>query len=244
MDVIPWEVEPGIVREAYAFNGTVPGPVIRVTEGDRLRFVVTNNLPEHTAVHWHGMVLPNSQDGVPGMTQEHIMPGETFTYEWTAVTLGTHWYHSHMGGGQVGRGLFGSLEVVPRSGDLDVDRDYRLLIGDGSLGFTFNGKSFPATVPLQARVGETVRIRLIGTGPEQIHPIHLHGMAFEVIAQDGHMLDDPYVVDTLSVAPGQTFDILARPTRPGQWMLHCHIFSHSEGPNGMTGLVTVLNVSS
>jgi plastocyanin len=244
MDVVQWETEPGVVQEAYAFNGIVPGPVIRLTEGDRARFIVTNNLPEETAVHWHGMVLPNSQDGVPHMTQDAIPPGGSFTYEWTAITLGTHWYHSHMGGGQVGRGLFGSLEIEPRSGPaFDADRDYRLLIGDGMLGLTLNGRSFPATVPLQANVGETVRIRLIGTGPEQIHPIHLHGMAFTVVAQDGHTLSSPYTVDTLSVAPGQTFDILARPTRPGPWMLHCHIFSHSEDADGMTGLVTTLQVT-
>lgn len=244
MDVVPWEVEPGIVQEAWAFNGIVPGPVIRITEGERARFIVTNNLPEETAVHWHGMVLDNDQDGVPHMTQEAIPPGGTYTYEWTAVTLGTHWYHSHMGGPQVGRGLYGALEVVPRSGPaFDADRDYRLMIGDGALGLTLNGKSFPATTPLAANVGETVRIRLIGTGPEQIHPMHLHGMSFTVVAQDGHTLASPYTVDTLSVAPGQTFDILARPTRPGTWLLHCHIFSHSEGPDGMTGIVTTLEVT-
>jgi len=242
MAPVQWTVSPGVVKTAWAFNGVVPGPTIRVNEGDKLKFIVENDLPEHTAVHWHGQILPNSQDGVPGVTQPHIQPGETYTYEFTAKATGTHWYHSHMGGGQVGKGLFGSFEVTPRLGDISADRHYTQMIGDGELGFTFNGRSYPATIPLRARVGEKVHIRLIGTGPEQIHPIHLHGMPFQVVAQDGNRLASPYTVDTLSVAPGQTFDIVFTPTEVGHWLLHCHIFSHSESAHGMTGLVTTIEV--
>lgn len=239
---VSWEVAPGKVRQAFAFNGIVPGPVIRVNEGDAVRIVVENRLPESTAVHWHGMDLPNDQDGVPGLTQPEIEPGESHTYEWEAISPGTHWYHSHMHGEQEGKGMYGSLEVVPRAGDFQADRDYRLMIGDGALGFVFNGKSFPATEQLRARVGEKVRIRLIGTGPEMIHPIHLHSGHFTVVAQDGRPLSVPQEMDTLNVGVGQTFDIIWTPTRTGKWMIHCHIFSHSETHEGMAGLVSVFQV--
>jgi FtsP/CotA-like multicopper oxidase with cupredoxin domain len=239
---LAWTVKPGVVKQAFAINGTVPGPVIRVNEGDKLRINVRNDLPEPTSIHWHGMVLPNSQDGVPGLTQLMIDPGQTYTYRWTAVSTGTHWYHSHMGGEQEGRGVYGALEVVPRLGDIPADRDYRIMIGDGALGFVFNGKSFPATAPLRAKVGERVRFRLIGTGPEMIHPIHLHGGFFEVVAQDGKRLPFPQRMDTVLVGVGQTFDIVYTPPLAGKWMLHCHIFSHSETNEGMSGLVSILYV--
>lgn len=243
MSVKKWQVNKGKFREAWTFNGIVPGPVLRVNEGDKVKLIVKNDLPEHTAVHWHGMELPNDQDGVPGITQKAIAPGKTFIYQWTALVSGTHWYHSHMDGKQIGRGLFGSLEVVPRVGDIRSDRDYRLLIGDGLLGLTLNGRSFPDTKPLVAKVGERVRIRLIGTGPELLHPMHLHGQPFELAAQDGMPLPAPVKMDTLIVGVGQTYDIVVIPRRPGKWLLHCHIFSHSETMHGMMGLVTTLNVS-
>ena len=110
------EVEPGVVKPAYAFNGVIPGPVLRVDEGDKVRMVVKNDLPFDTGVHWHGMVLPNDQDGVPGITQPAIMPGETYTYEFTAVATGTHWYHTHSSGRHIGKGLYGMFEVVPEEG--------------------------------------------------------------------------------------------------------------------------------
>ena len=255
MSAVNWEVAPGVVKEAYTFNGTVPGPVLRVNEGDRVRVVVKNDLPIATGVHWHGMILPNAQDGVPGLTQPSIAPGQTYTYEWTAVATGTHWYHAHSSGRDIGRGLYGVLEVVPKTGDIPADRDYRLVIGDTDLGFVFNGKSYPATVPLGARVGERVRIRLVGAG-DLSHPIHLHGSPFEVVAQDGLPLPQPVRMDTLLVSAGQTFDIVAVPVNEGRWLLHCHIFAHSHESTehdahaagrtgvaaGMTGLTTTLDV--
>ena len=244
LDAAPMNIEtaPGKVRQAFAFNGLVPGPVIRVNEGDRMRVIVTNHLSQGTSVHWHGMELPNDQDGVPDLTQPMIDPGQSYTYEFTAVSTGTHWYHSHMDGDQEGKGLYGALEVVPKTGDIPADRDYRIMIGDGPLGFVFNGKSFPSTTQLVARVGERVHIRLIGTGPEMIHPIHLHGGYFTVVAQDGRPLKVPQEMDTVNVGVGQTYDIVFVPKNPGKWMLHCHIFSHSETPQGMAGLVTILQV--
>lgn len=242
MAPVRWEVSPGDVKEAWAFNGTVPGPTIRINEGDRVRFIVQNDLPESTGVHWHGMNLPNDQDGVPHITQQPIMPGETYTYEWTAISTGSHWYHSHMGGPQVGKGLYGSLEVVPKLGDIRADRDYRVIVNDGALGFVLNGKSFPATKPLKAKVGERVRIRIIGSGPEMIHAIHVHGGYFELMSQDGNKLPFPVKMDTVNTGPGQTYDIVFVPPSPGKWLIHCHIFSHSETPTGMRGMVTYLDV--
>jgi FtsP/CotA-like multicopper oxidase with cupredoxin domain len=239
---VRWETEPGRIKKALAFNGLIPGPVIRVNEGDKVRIVVKNDTDQDTAVHWHGMELPNDQDGVPDLTQPRIAPGQTFTYRWTAVSPGTHWYHSHMGGDQEGRGLYGTLEVVPRLGDFAADRDYRIMTGDGALGFVFNGKSYPATTTLAAKVGERVHIRLVGTGPEMFHSIHIHGGYFTVVAQDGRPLAIPQQMDTLNLGIGQTYDLIWVPVRPGKWMIHCHIFSHSEMMAGMTGMVTIANV--
>jgi FtsP/CotA-like multicopper oxidase with cupredoxin domain len=243
------EVAPGVTKEAYAFNGIVPGPVLRVNEGDRVRIIVTNHLPFATAVHWHGMILPNDQDGVPGITQPFIEPGESYTYEWTAVATGTHWYHSHTSGRHIGKGLYGALEVIPRTGDFPADRDYRMLLGDTDLGFVINGRQFPSTTTLPMKVGETVHLRVIDTG-DQVHAIHLHGTPFRVVAQDGNKMAVPVTMDTLTISPGQTFDLLATPPNPGKWLLHCHIFAHSHmstdehmsGDSGMTGMVTMLDV--
>jgi manganese oxidase len=248
LDAAPytWNVAPGVRKQAYAFNGTVPGPTIRVIEGDKVRVIVTNHLPEGTAVHWHGMVLPNKMDGVPGITQEPIEPGGTMTYEFVAVATGTHWYHSHWDGDQVGKGLYGSFEVVPHSGDRAVDRDYRLFVGDTNLGFVINGRTYPGTEPLRAKVGEKIRIRLTPTG-ELSHPFHLHGQPFQLVAQDGFDVPQPVTMDTLLISTAQTFDIITVALAPGRWMFHCHIFSHmhAAGPHAghsMAGLVTTLDV--
>ena len=243
-------VAPGVTKEAYAFNGIVPGPVLRVNEGDRVRIVVDNDLPFATGVHWHGMILPNDQDGVPGITQPFIEPGDRYTYEWTALAPGTHWYHSHSSGRHIGKGLYGALEVIPRTGDFPADRDYRLMLGDTDLGFVINGRMFPSTKTLITKVGETVHLRLINTG-DQVHAMHLHGTPFDVVAQDGNKLTSPLKMDTLTISPGQTFDLLAKEPNPGKWLLHCHIFAHSHmstdehnaGDSGMTGMVTILDVA-
>ena len=237
------QTEPGRVKDGLAINGSIPAPTIRVNEGDRLRITVVNRMrSEGTSIHWHGMDLPNAQDGVPGITQKVIPPQSQHIYEWLAKSTGTHWYHSHMHGDQEGRGVFGSLEIVPAVGDIASDRDYRLIFSDGALGFVINGKSFPATTRLPARIGERVRLRLIGAGPEMVHSIHLHSGFFEVVAQDGHPLPIPYRADTILLGIGQTFDLIFVPTETGAWMLHCHIFSHSETKAGMTGMVTLLDV--
>jgi FtsP/CotA-like multicopper oxidase with cupredoxin domain len=240
---LSWTTEPGRVKQGLALNGTIPAPTIRVNEGDKLRIVFTNNMSDGSSLHWHGMELPNSQDGVPGLTQPEVEPGQSFTYQWTAVSTGTHWYHSHMGGDQEGRGIYGALEIVPLLGDIPADRDYTIQTGDGALGFVMNGKSYPATPVLSAAVGERVHIRLIGTGPELTHSIHIHSGYFTVVAQDGRPLINPVQMDTVTLGIGQTYDLIWTPVNPGKWMIHCHIFSHSETMAGMTGMVIIANVT-
>lgn len=250
LDETEIEVSPGVVKPAYAINGTVPGPVLRVNEGDRVRIVVDNQLPFPTSTHWHGMILPNDQDGVGGITQPHIEPGTTYTYEWTAEATGTHWYHAHSSGRHIGRGLYGALEVVPRSGDLEADEDYRLMLGDTDLGFTINGRSFPSTPVLETKVGDRVRLRVINTG-DQVHAFHLHGVPFRVMAQDGIPLADPPGMDTLTISPGQTYDLLFTQKYAGDWVIHCHMFIHSHmtgdthppGESGMNGMTAIVRAT-
>jgi FtsP/CotA-like multicopper oxidase with cupredoxin domain len=246
-----WEVSKGVVKEALAYNGQIPGPELRVQPGDRVRIVLRNNIDQPTVLHLHGITLPNAMDGVPYVTQEPVMPGEAFTYEFEVVDPpGMYVYHSHFNSAeQVGRGLYGPLIVEPASGGwrrvygVEPDAEYSLFTGDGPLGFVLDGKSFPATSPLAANLGDWVLIHLANDG-ELLHPMHLHGFHFTVVSQDGFPLSprNRYQVDTLVVAPGTRYDILVRADQPGAWAFHCHILSHVEGPEGMFGMVTALVV--
>ncbi len=203
-------------------------------------------MPQSTAVHWHGLVVPASQDGVPFITQPPIKPGTTFTYEFTIRdgNAGTHMYHSHYNATeQVTKGLLGAFIVEPRLPNRPVhNREYTVVLNDGPIGgFSINGKSFPATQPFHAKKGETVLFRFMNEGM-MIHPMHLHGMPMTVIAQDGYMLPREYVCDTLNVAPGQRFEALVHATEPGAWAFHCHVLNHAESEHGMFGMVTALIV--
>jgi FtsP/CotA-like multicopper oxidase with cupredoxin domain len=238
---VQWEVEPGVRREAFAYNGQVPGPTIRVTEGDRVRVILKNELPESTSIHFHGLTTPNAMDGVPFITQPPVKPGQTFTYEFVAKPTGTHMYHSHNGASQIDKGLLGAFIVVPKSGETKVALDTVMVINDGPLGYTLNGKSFPATQPIVMKLGQRLRIRYMNEG-QIIHPMHLHGMVQQVIAKDGRRLAQPYLVDTLNVAPGERYDVLVTASELGVWALHCHILSHAESARGMHGMVTALVV--
>lgn len=169
------------------------------------------------------------------------MPGESFTYEFTIRNTGSNMYHSHfMAEQQVPKGLLGAF-IVPDPKDPKVDQDVTMVLNDGPLGYTLNGKSFPATAPIVADKGDAVRIRYMNEG-FQIHPMHLHGMPQEVIAIDGHLLDDPYTADTVMVAPGQRVDVLVEASELGAWAFHCHILNHAESPRGMFGMVTAMVV--
>ena len=239
---VQWEVEPGVKRTAFAYNGQVPGPTIRVTEGDRVRVILKNELPESTSIHFHGLITPNAMDGVPFITQPPVKPGQSFIYEFVARPAGTHMYHSHHGPDQITKGLLGAFIVEPR----DKSREPRaadvvLIVNDGPLGYTLNGKSFPATAPIVVKLGQRVRIRYMNEG-QIIHPMHLHGLPGLVIAKDGHRLAQPYTADTVNVAPGERYDVLVAANQPGVWALHCHILSHAESAEGMHGMVTAVIV--
>lgn len=258
-----WEIMEGVKVTAYTYNGTVPGPLIRVTEGDQVRIIVKNELPVPTTIHWHGVEVPNAMDGVPGVTQSPIQPGETFTYEFTAKPAGTFMYHSHYEGDvQVGVGLYAPFIIDPKEPEANppaVDQtlmlsEWRMMDGKtyaampmGDMEpnyFTINGKSFPATETITIKKGERVRLRLIGIG-QFIHPMHLHGMPFKIVATDGHPVPEAAQLtkDTISVAPGERYDIEFTATELGQWMLHCHILHHTTNDNVEPGgLMLVINV--
>jgi manganese oxidase len=240
-DELEWEVSPGEVKQAYAYNGMVPGPTIRAELGDRVRIVLNNELAEPTTIHFHGMTVPADMDGVPVMSQEAVLPGKTFTYEFTIRNSGSNMYHSHFNAQkQVPLGLLGPL-IVPDPKDLSVDHDVTIVLNDGPLGFTMNGKGFPATAPITVERGETFRIRYMNEGL-QIHPMHLHGMPQKVVAKDGHLLPRPHMEDTVLVAPGERVDVVVEATEPGMWAFHCHILNHAEGPDGMFGMVSAVIV--
>ncbi len=244
IDEVEWEVEPGKVVAARGYNGAVPGPVLRATEGETVRVIVKNNLKESTSVHWHGLFVPNNMDGVPFINQDPIKVGETFTYEFVLRNSGTHMYHSHHNAlDQVNRGLLGAFIVDPRDASTypAYDREYIMVLNDLSLGFTINGKGFPATEAVVAKRGERVLIRYLNEGVMN-HPMHLHGMPMRVFAKDGWPINPPQMCDTIDVAPGNRYDVIVEATEPGVWAFHCHILSHAEGPAGMFGLVTAMVV--
>jgi FtsP/CotA-like multicopper oxidase with cupredoxin domain len=233
--------------DALGYNGTWPAPRIEVVEGDRVRAIFKNNLDESTGVHFHGQRIPNNMDGVPHVTQDPIMPGESFTYEFVARTPGSHMYHSHHNAtDQVGRGLLGGFIVQPRNPADRYDRKYGvsqdiIWISNDSLGgFTINGRGFPATSPIVATLGETIAIRFMNEG-NMMHPWHLHGMPMRVVARDGYALGSAeFTCDTLGVNPGERWDVVIQCEEPGAWAFHCHILQHAEARDGMFGMVTAL----
>jgi FtsP/CotA-like multicopper oxidase with cupredoxin domain/plastocyanin len=243
--IVKWEVEPGKVVDAWTYNGTVPGPTIKIDVGDRVRIVLINELPESTVIHWHGVEVPNTMDGVPDITQPPVKPGERFAYEFTAVGPAVGMYHSHhhaekqVPNGLAGAFLIGDMPVPP---GVTVSQRHQMVLNDaGTIGLAINGKSFPATAPIVAKLGEWVEINYFNEGL-QVHPMHLHGLPQLVIAKDGFPVSDPYEVDTQLVAPGERYTVLVQATDPGTWAFHCHILNHAEGDQGMFGMVTAMVV--
>ena len=239
-----WQVTPDQTLDAMTYNGIVPGPTLRVIEGQRVRVRVRNELDESTTVHWHGQRVDNDQDGVPFVTQEPIKPGEDYVYEFTPGPFGSHMYHSHHNAAeQVGKGMLGALLVEPanRAAEPVYDKEYLYILNDVLGGFTINGKGFPATSPYTAKRGERLRFRFMNEG-QMVHPIHLHGLTMEIFARDGYPLPQPFLCDTITVAPGERWDAIVVADNPGVWAFHCHILSHAEAPSGMFGMVTALIV--
>jgi manganese oxidase len=248
VEAIRWEVEPGRVVDAFAYNGQIPGPTIRVDVGDRVRIVVENRLDEITSWHPHGVRRhPNEADGVGFITQPHpIRPGETWSVEFVAEEQSVGMYHGHdMGIHQVPNGLAGAFFVgeVPVPEGIELVAEEVIFLNDaGNIGFSLNGKSFPATTPYVLRQGEVMMVHYMHEGLMN-HPMHLHNNRQLVIAKDGFPLESPYFVDTLDVAPGERYTVLVFAELPGVWVWHCHIFTHVERLDGsMFGMITALIV--
>ncbi len=243
---VMWEVVKGQRVLAWTINGTVPGSMIRVTAGDHVRVTFINHFPKPTAIHWHGLLVPEAQDGVPGLGQQPILPGQTHLYDFTVgdQDVGTHWHHSHYDDlEQVAGGFYGAFIVDPRPGTpqakqaIKADVEYTEFIATMPGGwYVINGKSFPDTQPILVKHGQTVHVRLIGADTMMIHPMHLHGHTFSLVAEGGHMLQQPTQMDTLLVAPGGTYDITFYSWAPpgSIYPFHCHILSHLMNP-GQTG---------
>jgi FtsP/CotA-like multicopper oxidase with cupredoxin domain len=235
----------------WGYNGQSPGPTIEVVEGDRVRMFVTNRLPEPTSIHWHGQRLPNGMDGVSGLTQPSIKPGQTYVYEFTAQRSGTFMYHPHADDmTQMAMGMMGFWVTHPHDPKvMPVDRDYVFLlnafdIDPGSytpkvstmLDFnlwTFNSRAYPGIDPMVARLGERVRIR-VGNLTMTNHPVHLHGHEFVVTGTDGGWIPAsarmPEVTTDIGVGQMKTLEFSA--AAPGDWVFHCHKSHHTMNAMG------------
>jgi FtsP/CotA-like multicopper oxidase with cupredoxin domain len=291
LEVIQWSILADRPVNAYAVNRQVPGPRIELEQGDHVRFVVTNHLPESTTLHWHGLIVPNAMDGPAVVTQKPIAPGATYTYDYVVPQVGTYFYHSHdHPDRQQSLGLYGALIVRPTHNpdnlkrlaalhlppeevtaaadpakEVKADHEYTLLLQEwlardgitypamnmeGGLPnyFTINGKAYPSTDTVKMRVGETIKIRFIGSNTNFVHPMHIHGGPFTVVARDGVDLpkDAQFQADTVNVGPGQRYDVIWTARKPGRWLVHCHIPHHTTNNNqeqqGGGGLMMVLDV--
>jgi FtsP/CotA-like multicopper oxidase with cupredoxin domain len=241
------ELAPGLRARCWGYNGRVHGPTIEAVEGDRVRIYVTNKLGAPTTVHWHGVFLPNGMDGVGGLTQRVIAPGETFRYEWTFRQNGTFMYHAHHDEmTQMAMGMLGMIVVHPRrpSRDYEVDRDFVIMLSEWKISpgtqrpdpnemtdfniLTMNAKAFPGTAPLVCQTGDRVRIRIGNLSAMDHHPIHLHGYYFKVVATDGGRIPaaGQWPETTVLVPTGSTRDVEFVADAPGDWAMHCHMTHH------------------
>lgn len=241
-EVVERELLPGRKMKVWGYNGSCPGPTIQVNQGDRVRIILDNHLPEATTMHWHGFEIPNAMDGMPYISQKPIPPGGRFVYEFTLHQEGTYFYHSH-GAMQEMLGMIGMFIMHPgKAYQPRVDHDFGIILQGWALlpnsdipntagmefnWLTFNGKAGPATTPMLARLGSRVRIRIVNLGMDH-HPIHLHGHTFAVTGSEGgrqpHALWGP--ANTVLVGVAQSRDIEFVANNPGDWMIHCHLPHH------------------
>jgi manganese oxidase len=240
------EFAPGMTVNCWGYNGLTPGPTIEAIEGDRVRIFVTNRLPEHTSVHWHGLLLPNGMDGVSGLTQPSIKPGETYVYEFTLRQHGTYMYHPHADETtQMAMGMMGFFVIHPRrpTGPR-IDRDFCLFPHEWFIEpttftpnpnvmvdfniFTFNGRAFPGTAPLVVRLGQRVRIRAANVSMDS-HPLHIHGHRMWLTQTDGGPMPPSawWPESTINVPPGTTRTVEFEADLPGDWPFHCHKAHHA-----------------
>lgn len=247
VEEVDHEFAPGLRAKCWGYNGGVHGPTIEAVEGDRVRIYVTNKLAAATTVHWHGVYVPNGMDGVGGLNQRAIKPGETFMYEWTFRQHGTFMYHSHHDEmTQMSMGLIGMIVVHPRrpAAEYRVDRDFVIMLSEWSIKpgtarpdpnemtdfniLTMNAKAFPGTVPLVCKTGDRVRIRFGNLSAMDHHPIHLHGYHFKITATDGGPIpaSAQWPETTVLVPTGSTRDVEFVADAPGDWAMHCHMTHH------------------
>lgn len=237
------EILPGTALNLWGYNGSAPGPTLEINEGDRVRIVFENHLPEPTAIHWHGLEVPVDMDGMPGISQPHIQPGERFVYEFTLNQNGTYFYHSHMPMQQM-FGMLGLLILHPKAPyKPKVDKDFGFLLQEyavlpnntipNTLSMEFNwlvmnGKAGPATTPLIVRLGDRVRIRVVNLGMDH-HPIHLHGNTFRITGTEAGRIPEAAWMpgNTVLVGVAQARDVEFVAGNPGDWMLHCHMPHHN-----------------
>lgn len=236
--------------EVWGYNNQIPGPTMRFREGDMLRVYFRNDLDEATSVHWHGLIVPYSMDGIGALQQPPVMPGETFVYEFQVPkTPGTFMYHAHMNDmEQVSMGLSGAFIIEPRDGgDGRYDQDRVVVLNNIAGHYLINGKEFPNIDPWMVRKGDRMRVRMINISPIEIHPMHYHGHFMKEIARDGTDLDAENggvrTENTVLVAPGQTTDVEVEMTAPGKgvWLFHCHVLSHVMGPDGKSLNIALAN---
>jgi hypothetical protein len=241
-EVVRTEFMPGRVVDAWGYNGSVPGPTIEINQGDRVRVVFDNHLPEMTAIHWHGFEVPVEMDGSVGLGQDPVPPGGRYIYEFTLNQHGTFLYHSHFAMQEM-MGMLGMFIMHPKEPYTPaVDRDFGIILQEWALlpnntvpntlsmefnWLTFNGKTAPATTPMLIKQGERVRIRLINLGMDH-HPIHLHGAQFAVTGTEAGRIPQQlwYDQNTVLVGVAQARNIEFAAARAGDWMLHCHMPHH------------------
>lgn len=236
------EVFPGKILNLWGYNGCAPGPTIQANQGDRVRIIVDNHLPEPTSMHWHGFDIPFAMDGGPGLSQDAILPGGRFVYEFTLQQEGTYFYHSHMAMQEM-MGMIGAFIMHPREPyDPPADQDFAIILQEYAVlpnnptpnsmsmefnWLTMNGKSGPTTTPLIVRLGDRVRLRLINLGMDH-HPIHMHGHQFVITGTEGGRQPQstwgPNNTVLVGVAQSRTVEFLAN--NPGDWMIHCHMPHH------------------
>jgi len=247
------EFAPGMLVNCWGYNGSTPGPTIEAVDGDRVRILVTNHLPEHTSVHWHGLLLPNGMDGVGGLTQPTIQPGETFVYEFTLRQSGTFMYHPHGDEMvQVALGMMGLFIIHPKNpAERPVDRDFCFMlhawdIEPGSYRakpatmtdfniWTINSRVFPGIDPLVVRMGDRVRIRMANLSMHE-HPIHIHGHHYVMTGTDAGWVPAsarfPETTVNVPVGTIRVMEFVA--DAPGDWPLHCHKTHHTMNAMGHT----------
>ncbi|MHB8972076.1 MAG: multicopper oxidase family protein [Pirellulaceae bacterium] len=237
------EILPGLWMDTYGYNGDMPGPTIEINQGDRVRIVVHNELPEATTLHLHGFELPNDMDGVPYLVQDLIEPDKQFVYELTVHQEGTFFYHSHVGM-QETMGMVGLFIVHPsKPHEPVIDRDFCLIAQEFQIRplstvpdtlamewnyLTFNGRCGPLTTPLLCKLGERVRIRFVNFSVIDHHPLHMHGHTFWITGTEGGRMPEPswYPSNNVLVGVAQAREVEFIANNPGDWLMHCHMFHH------------------